>query len=228
MRRCIRGLCTALALLGSALSAQAQDPAPDFVHAISAEDLVAMADRISPPRGKKSTHIWCDVNIDVRGRIEGGCLFNGHIGREMTRIVQRNMHKFKVRPASINGKPVEVWTQFSVFFTAGDKPKITVTPNSGALVKQFGVNYVAPQRVTRINFIACPMWGKISDNCKDQGLKFTINTQIDEHGRKLACHIIGENKSGADADAICADEMQFIPGHVNGQPTAMAHSEPWF
>jgi hypothetical protein len=102
-------------------------------------------------------------------------------------------------------------------------PLVLVVPNNGVERERFGPLYTAPQRFNEF------MWDGHSGPYRGSRVLLWQKMRIDEHGKVLDCTV---TKVADVPESFVRNienqvrRMQFMPGYVDGKPTAMRYIEP--
>ncbi len=186
----------------------------------------SLAKRISFPKeisGDLSTFVRCEAKVLPAGTIdEVGCYGDENIDRAFYRAVNLGSHGASMTPASVDGEAVPVLALFTVLFRQeGDQRVVAVIPNHGTNAKEYGLNYVAPQRWGRRNQFVPRMdlgllWvdALMTTAGKASKIKYLETEWTNRETRRFAKSYIENNN--------------FIPGFVNDAPTEMRFVKPIF
>jgi len=209
----------------------AQEECENMGHAIPAQLIVdertreLVADLVSPWKSDEPARIISfGAYIDDTGRFEGACCFSSTFRMSQTaegRLAQR-LKQLRFDPAHLGRNPMRVYVGFTIVARkAGDDVVTDLVMNRLKSVREFGSNYLAPQRVWR-----AAMW---PDSRRVGGAVYLeVEADVDETGKATGTRIVDETNNARTVSGILAsrvDSSCFVPGYVNGEPTAMIYSE---
>jgi hypothetical protein len=135
-------------------------------------------------------------------------------------------------PATRNGKPAQVYMVLMVrtVIAENSEPLVLVLPNNGVEHARLGLFYIAPQRFNEFTW----RWVKyhlphVRSNKEPNATLIWQELWIDELGNIRDSKLT--NASDAPQEIVdtirrSVDNMQFMPGRVDGKPVAMRYVEP--
>ena len=203
----------------AAAGAAADQPARIGEHETSLAKVIKFPDIA----GDLSLYLRCEAKVLPGGHIdELGCYGDEEIDPEFYRAVNLAAEHATVTPASVEGENVGVLMLFSVIFRQQDDQRvIAVVPNHGTNAKQFGMSYVAPQRYGRTSMYTPRtelglLWidAEMSADGKARKIKYLDTEWTNKETKRYAKSYINDGL--------------FLPGFLNGEPTAMRFVKPIF
>ena len=125
-----------------------------------------------------------------------------------------------VTPAIAEGEAVSILMLFTVIFSQQNNSQVVhVLPHHGTNIKTLGMDYIAPQKYGRSNQY---------HPRTELGLLW-IDTVMDVNGEPGKVSYIKTEHTNAETRRYAKRYIQdntFIPGHMNGKPTAMRFVKP--
>lgn len=212
-------VCIALAVSAAGEAAQAEPSA--FVPAAFRTDQFSLVNAIPFPSGTDDVRVSlpCTTFINKQGSMAGTyCLAGDKESRRYEKNVIDASEHAKMVPARVAGHRKEVTFKFTVIFLRKDgEESIYTVPNQFLNAGLLGANYVAPQLIynRRLRF---------PRSCRSVNLILRISVDVrgvpsyprfhqgDALGRKCLPRV-GKR----------IPKLRYIPGMVNGKPTAMDH-----
>ena len=217
--RALRGLvAVVLCLAAAAVQGAELTPARIGDHDTSIARLIEHPD----VPGDHTLYLRCEAKVMLGGAVrEAGCYDDADVPDAFFEAVERAALRATFVPAEANGERVNALVLFTVLFRSQDGHRVTaVIPNHGTNAKAFGVNYIAPQRYGSNRFNPRAdiglLWAdaQMDETGKPSGLKLVDTAWTTRETRRYARRYINGN--------------DFIPGFVNGEPTAMRFLKPIF
>jgi hypothetical protein len=225
-----RKLVPALLLIASSFAVGTpvwaeSDRVDNYMPALFGKHDKSLAVLIEMPESKKDFQqaVKCQAKVAANGRIIANACFNGE--KKFHRAIFKASESATVNPASINDDAKSVYLLYTVIFVKKDgTERVIVVPNHSTNLKEFGLAYVAPQRL---------VYKKQEYNlqCPDQPFYHLLTASIDSAGTI-------SNVELSDRDRKCvkcrrcvekvAGMSSFIPGFVKSQPTTMLYQEPFY
>jgi len=215
-------------MLGAALAlgmtvARADSPALLREDAASIESNLHLPDGTEPGR--------YDVLCEMRVRPDGtsgdvNCYGADSVPQILVKAVVKASERAQFVPATRDGQPAQVYMVLMVrVVIANGEPLVLALPNNGVEHARLGLFYIAPQRFNEFGQLNS---GLSRSSTSANGLVWQ-ELWVDEHGKVTSSKL--KNESGAPRDIVEAiqrsvDNMQFMPGLVDGKPVAMRYLEP--
>ena len=172
--------------------------------------------------GDHTLYLRCEAKVMLGGAIrEVGCYDDAEVPDAFFEAVERVAGRATFMPAEADGEKVNALVLFTVLFRSQDGQRVTaVIPNHGTNAKAFGVNYIAPQRYGSNRF----------NPRADIGLLWA-DAQMDETGRARDLKLVDTAWTTRETRRYARRYINgndFIPGFVDGEPTAMRFLKPIF
>ena len=172
--------------------------------------------------GDHTLYLRCEAKVMLGGAVrEAGCYDDGEVPDAFFEAVERAALRATFVPAEVDGERVNALVLFTVLFRSQDGQRVTaVIPNHGTNAKAFGVNYIAPQRYGSNRF----------NPRADIGLLW-VEAQMDETGKARDLKLVDTAWTTRETRRYARRYINgndFIPGFVNGEPTAMRFIKPIF
>lgn len=121
-----------------------------FTPAYFLDDGRSLKDRIKFPKMEDDTYISinCDAVVTRKGRMRGNYCFSENAdNRKYERAIHEAARKAWLKPAIVNGESKPILFQYAVLFKATNGNKeVFVFPHQFHSVKDYGPNYIGPQR----------------------------------------------------------------------------------
>jgi hypothetical protein len=187
----------------------------------SIESLLRLPEDLRPGRYQVSCEVW----VRKHGRAESFiCYHQDESPRSVVKAVSSAGRRAKFVPAMRDGVPADVYMVVMVRIDmTAQGPLVLVVPNNGAEEARFGLQYTAPQRFNEFT------WEGYSGPDRGSSILLWQKMQIDENGTVVEFSV----KNVADVPQFTVrsverqiQRMKFMPGYVNGKPTAMLYIEP--
>jgi hypothetical protein len=187
----------------------------------SIESLLRLPKDLQPGRYE----IYCEAWVRRQGVSKSfTCYRNDDSPRTLLKAVGAAGRKAKFVPAMRDGVAVDVFMVVMVRIdVTAQGPLVLVVPNNGVERERFGPLYTAPQRFNEF------MWDGHSGPYRGSRVLLWQKMRIDEHGKVLDCTV---TKVADVPESFVRNienqvrRMQFMPGYVDGKPTAMRYIEP--
>lgn len=221
---------SAITLLLSALSANAQDTRPaDFDHPEAKHRLDTHLE-FPEIKGDISVVMNCFARVKANGRMDGtSCYLQNNYDAPFAQAISRAGKKAHMNPAIINGKAREIFLQFRVeFIKEGENQTIDYYLNPGyeENVKAYGFRHIAGQRMIGKKEPwneACP---------KRAHYAVWVRAYLGPDGRADSPTI--QHADGITPTAGCIDAIKqtilsssFTPALADGEPVPSTFIEPF-
>lgn len=173
--------------------------------------------------GDVSVFLRCEAKVYPGGTIdEAGCYGDESTDPSFFRAVNLGSESASMTPATVNGEQVPVLALFTVMFKQQNGERlVAVIPNHGTNAKTLGLNYTAPQRFGR---------GNVYQPRTDLGLLW-LDSIVSDQGKPGDIEYIDTEWTNRETERYAQsyiNDNRFIPGFVNGAPTAMRFVKPIF
>jgi len=173
--------------------------------------------------------VICQGQIDESGGVHRPyCIADGDFPLYQ-RLAHDAFQRATFEPALVGSEPVSVYASFRMAFQHREGGcAVGLLPNKGYLVKEFGLLYTEPQEI-----IGEQGWNnrdRTSNRVRRQrgGVMLILSSEVDVAGVPGKVKVEQDNfASRSDLKSVrkAAADARFIPGTVNGQPTAMTSME---
>ena len=212
-------LLTAMVFISSLSTAATMLPAGIGEH----ENSLAKTVVFPEVAGNYTIFLRCEAKVMLGGSVdEIGCYDDNKVDEAFFRAVYLGAKSATVTPALVDGKNVNVLMLLSVIFKQKDEQKlIVVVPNHGTNAKDFGMSYAAPQKYGRANQY---------QPRTELGLVW-VDAMMSANGKVSQATYIDTKFSNKETHRYAKKYVTnntFIPGHMNGEPTAMRFIKPIF
>lgn len=201
---------------------------PVFEPAAFYDDDRSLKNKINFPdtEGNVKVLIHCDASVEKRGRLDmARCLAKDDTLAEYESAILVATNKVVTMvPAMENGRPVEVWFQFSVFFERNNGVEsIQVYPHQFLNFDEYGLDYSGPQRYSSRD--SSFPWSL----CR-QGFvhKVWISMTVDEAGVPGEIEVLDQDNypdTCAKAAQNYMSQGKYIPAIQNGRPVKAKYLE---
>lgn len=180
-------------------------------------------------RGDTTVTISCIGLLSGRGKLDQHACYRRNPGDEtFIAPIYAATRKARLKPATVDGRPVDVVFQYRVqFVQEGDSKTLSFVANPGypENVEAYGHEHVAAQRLIRKE-----TWQK---SCPRQARFLVLaRANVDFEGRPSAVSI--EHSDGIPISPKCEDaltrnmlESRFIPAYADGEPVVSTFVEPF-
>lgn len=195
----------------------------------------SLRNTIKLPAGVKPDEtilVFCGVLVDGSGRIDEHFCFPDRDTNQAVQLriaVEQTLKFATFKPATVNGTPDQVWTQFTVAFAHKDgEPVMRVYPHIGENPDLAWDDYQSPQVLTE-----SVRWYVYENRIRKCKLRFLLFTDllIDEEGKAELIKVNAVDKLGPKGCIKYAKQLselrQYIPGRVNGQIRPLHLYEVW-
>ena len=192
---------------------------------------------VVPRDTPEGTHyVRCELSVGNTGRTRFSYCYaiTSNTSDLVVRAVRRASLKARFQNALDGGKPVRVYMHSTVVVHVQEgKAVVSAFPNAGVNIKQFGWDYVAPQRVNEFiwhhNSSKNGYNGSWTRGSRRVASWHWIRLKIDASGAITNSEIttITDNASQHELRSLqkSIDRMSFRPGLVKGKPTPMVYVE---
>jgi hypothetical protein len=156
--------------------------------------------------------------VNRNGEINDPCCWTSSIklSSDDGERLRDKLRQLRLRPATLDGQPLEVFVGFTVVgmkTDAGIESRLLL--NQLWSREKFGSTYTAPQRIGQSNQASVRVRGEIAVDVSNTGKALATSVHSWEQGSKKRRNYLLE---------MMNDEC-YIPGFVDGQPTAMTYVE---
>ena len=180
-------------------------------------------------RGDASVAIFCTALLKGNGKLDSNGCYQQNPGDEaFIAAIYKASRKARLRPATFDGKPVEVVFQYRVQFTQkGEEKSLRFVANPGyeENVLAYGADHVAAQR----------LYGKeLWEKACPRHAKFTVlvKANVDFDGTASAASVTsatGLNVTEKCSQAIIetVESSRYVPAYADGEPVPSTFIEPF-
>ncbi len=166
--------------------------------------------------------VRCEARVGPSGAIvETGCYSDPKVDEGYYRAVSQAAQGATMEPALVDGQAVTANVLYAVLFRSQDGQRtVAVVPNHGTNAKEFGFNYIAPQR-----------YGANRHSPRSEVGLLWIDAQMDAQGKARDINLIKTKWSTREASRYAKmylRDNRFIPGSVQGEPRSMRFVRPVF
>jgi hypothetical protein len=185
-----------------------------FTPAYFLDDGRSLKDRIRFPKMEDDTYISinCEAVVTRKGYMRSNYCFSKNVDdRKYERAIHRAARKARLKPAIVNGETKPILFQYAVLFKATNGNKeVFVFPHQFHSVKDYGLNYIGPQRYAdserRLVFF------EGLGNCHDLWVTAVIGVE----GRIKNMSAIKDPKTNCKAGMAEIRRSKFIPAVHDG------------
>jgi len=185
----------------------------------------SLARLIEFPKSKKDFQqaVKCESKIGESGRILATACFNGE--KKYINAILNATGKATLKPASVNQELKSVYMLYTVIFVRKEgAERVIVVPNHSINMKEFGLAYIAPQRLVYKKY-------EYNLQCPDRPFYHLVTASIDSQGSISEVELSTQDKKCIKCRR-CVEKVaamsSFIPGYANSKPTTMKYQEPYF
>jgi len=225
-KKILCGLVFFVMVAGIGVSNAQDDSCPDRSTAIPAQLIVSDVQKrrianLSPPwRGDEQFRFtWFSGYVGVDGRMDGICCYSSsrQISTSESRNLKEKLETLRFTSATDDGEKLEAYVNFTIIGVkteAGIDSRLFL--NQLRSKEEFGIDYIAPQRVGLFRgFASSRIRGEYALDIDSKGQP--------SNPRVTQWHAGSESAKEGLIDYI--SQKCFIPGRVNDNPTAMPYFE---
>jgi hypothetical protein len=180
--------------------------------------------------------VYCEVRVMKNGTARRAACYSpdGTAPWKLVDACRKAARRAQFVPATREGKPADVYMVLMVrTFIGTGEPLVLALPNNGIEHSRLGLFYIAPQRFNEFS------WGSLAYYMMPRTKAIRRVTRmlvweellIDAQGRVTASKLSSPGDAPAEmVDAVrrSVENMEFMPGFVDGKPVEMRYVEPAF
>lgn len=164
----------------------------------------------------------CAARVDVRGNMGGiicyDSLTNPEASKQVAREVRRAARFHRLTPAMVEGRRVQVWINFSVYYEQdGERQNVRLAENHMLNAAEYGANYIAAQRY-ELKDVRC---------YQDQDYFELIRAEVSALGELESVEVTRDVVDGQCTSRIinAVRNSNFIPAQVDGKNVRSLYTE---